>query len=63
MSMTEQFFSLDYANRGDLFEGLFIWKEEKYRDIQGSYPVISLSFANIKEKDFAGTRKKSVSYW
>ena len=58
MSMTEQFFSLDYANRGDLFEGLFIWKEEKYRDMQGSYPVISLSFANIKEKDFAGTRKK-----
>ena len=58
MSMTEQFFSLDYANRGDLFEGLFIWKEEKYRDMQGSYPVISLSFANIKEKDFSGTRKK-----
>lgn len=58
ISMTEQFFSLDYANRGDLFEGLSIWKEEKYRDMQGSYPVISLSFANIKEKDFAGTRKK-----
>ena len=58
MSMVEQFFSLDYANRGDLFEGLFIWKEKEYREIQGTYPVISLSFANIKEKNYEITRKK-----
>ena len=42
MSMLEQFFSLDYAGRGDLFEGLSIWQEEKYRELQGTYPVISL---------------------
>ena len=30
----------------------------KYRKIQGTYPVISLSFANVKEKDYASTRKK-----
>ena len=35
MSMVEQFFSVDYANRGDLFEGLSIWENEKYRNIQG----------------------------
>ena len=35
MSMLEQFFSVDYANRGDLFEGLSIWEDEKYREIQG----------------------------
>ena len=58
MSMLEQFFSLDYAGRGDLFEGLSIWEEEKYRELQGTYPVISLSFANIKEKSFQMTRKK-----
>lgn len=58
MSMTEQFFSLKYANRGDLFEGLDIWKEEEYRKIQGTYPVISLSFANIKERDYLTTRRK-----
>ena len=58
MSMVEQFFSTDYANRGDLFEGLSIWKEEKYRKIQGTYPVISLSFANVKEKNYPDTRKK-----
>ena len=58
MSMVEQFFSLEYANRSDLFEGLDIWNEEEYRKIQGTYPVISLSFANIKEKDYPTTRKK-----
>ena len=58
MSMVEQFFSVDYAGRGDLFEGLSIWQYEKYRNIQGSYPVISLSFANVKEKDYVNTRKK-----
>ena len=52
MSMVEQFFSVKYVNRGDLFEGLFIWQDEKYRALQGTYPVISLSFANVKEKDF-----------
>ena len=58
MSMVEQFFSIDYADRGDLFEGLSIWNYEKYRNLQGTYPVISLSFANIKEQDYKTTRKK-----
>ena len=55
MSMLEQFFSLDYAGRGDLFEGLSIWEEEKYRNMQGIYPVISLSFAQIKEANYEKT--------
>ena len=55
MSMLETFFSVDYADRGDLFEGLSIWEEEKYRKLQGTYPVISLSFANIKEPDYETT--------
>ena len=58
MSMTEQFFSVKYAGRGDLFEGLSIWQEEKYRALQGTYPVISLSFANIKETNYKDTRDK-----
>ncbi len=48
MSMTECFFSNKYAGRGDLFEGLDIWSDEKYRQLQGTYPVIFLSFAGIK---------------
>ncbi|MGN0483017.1 MAG: AAA family ATPase, partial [Lachnospiraceae bacterium] len=55
MSMIEQFFSIAYAHRGDLFEGLSIWNEEKYRKLQGTYPVISLSFANVKEKEYETT--------
>lgn len=58
MSMTEQFFSVKYAGRGDLFEGLSVWEEEKYRELQGTYPVISLSFANIKELNYAAARRK-----
>ena len=58
MSMTEQFFSLEYAGRSDLFEGLAIWEDEKYRSIQGTYPVISLSFARIKEPDYEKTKVK-----
>lgn len=56
--MVEQFFSLKYAERSDLFEGLSIWQEERFRALQGTYPVISLSFANIKEKTFEVTRRK-----
>ena len=52
MSMVNHFFSIEYASQGDIFEGLFIWEEEKYRELQGTYPVINLSFANVKEKDF-----------
>ena len=54
----EQFFSVEYANRGDLFEGLNVFEEQEYRELQGTYPVISISFANVKEKDYETTRYK-----
>ncbi len=56
MSMLEKFFSVEYAKRDDLFEGLSIWDDEEYRKIQGTYPVISLSFANVKEPNYEGTK-------
>ncbi|MCI8298742.1 MAG: AAA family ATPase [Lachnospiraceae bacterium] len=55
MSMVEKFFSVNYAGRGKIFEGLSIWQDEKYRRLQGTFPVISLSFANVKEKDYVTT--------
>ena len=58
MNMTEKFFSVDYAGRGDLFEGLSIWQEEKYRRLQGAYPVMALSFAKVKETTYQGARKR-----
>ncbi len=56
MNTVEQFFSVKCAGRSDLFEGLDIWKEEKYRKLQGTYPVISLSFANVKSSSFYNMR-------
>ena len=55
MSMIESFFSVQYADKKELFEGLSIWSNEKYKKLQGTYPVISLSFANIKEKKYEHT--------
>lgn len=60
VSMVEQFFSLEYANKGEVFEGLSIWEEEKYRDLQGTYPVISFSFARIKESTFELVQRRII---
>ncbi|MDE6903014.1 MAG: ATP-binding protein [Lachnospiraceae bacterium] len=57
MSMLEKFFSIKYAGRGDLFEGLSVWQEESFRQMQGTWPVIFLSFANIKETTFSDAKK------
>ena len=58
MSMLECFFSNKYEDRGDLFEGLEIWNDEKYRKLQGTYPVIFLSFAKIKQNTYEGAVKQ-----
>lgn len=52
VDMLKCFFSNKYAGRQDLFEGLSIWEEEKYRKLQGEYPVISLSFADVKQTNY-----------
>lgn len=57
MNMLENFFSIDYKGREDLFQGLTIW-EDKYRKLQETYPVIFLSFADIKETTFQEARQK-----
>ena len=58
MSMLEAFFSVQYKDREDLFEGLKIWEGKEFRKLRGTYPVINLSFANIKETDYETARKK-----
>ncbi len=58
MNMLERFFSIEYAGRGEVFEGLSIWEKEAYRGLQGTYPVIMLSFASVKETTFENARKK-----
>ncbi len=58
MNMLERFLSVEYAGKGDIFEGLSIWKEEKYRNLQGTRPVIFLSFADVKANTFALAKEK-----
>ena len=58
MSRLAKFLSGRYSGRGRLLSGLFIWKDEKYRRLQGTYPVIVLSFANVKETSYENARKK-----
>ncbi len=58
MSMLNCFFSNQYAGRADLFEGLSVWKEEKYRKLQGTYPVIFLSFADVKQTNYEDAVRK-----
>lgn len=57
LSMTEQFFSVNYAGT-DIFQGMNIWREKKYQELQGTYPVIALSFASVKETSYIQVRKK-----
>ena len=58
LNMMDYFFSNKHQSRSDLFINLSIWQEEKYRDLQGTYPVINLSFANIKEDTFEETKRR-----
>ena len=57
MSMTEQFFSVGYKRRSDLFQKMAIWKWKEYRELQGTFPVIALSLSDIKETTFDQARK------
>ena len=56
LSMTEKFFSTEYAGRKDLFEGMQIWDDDRFRALQGSYPVIFLTFAGLKDSTYLSAR-------
>lgn len=54
------FFSNQYADRGDLFEGLSVWEEKtpegqyRFRELQGTFPVIFVRFASIEKPTYEG---------
>lgn len=58
MHMLRDFFSIRDAGRGRLFENLAVWQDERYQRLQGTYPVIFLSFAAVKEHRYDTARKK-----
>lgn len=58
MNMLNCFFSRQYENRGDLFKGLSIWTDQRYQKLQGSYPVIFISFADVKQNNYKDAIQK-----
>lgn len=60
MNTLYYFFSVDHAGRGDLFQRLAVWKEEKFRKIQGTYPVVFLSFADVKADCYLSAREGMI---
>ncbi len=58
MSMVENFFSAAHPKSDELFHQLNIWGDASYHQIQGTYPVISITFANVKERTFQMTKRR-----
>ena len=61
MDMMKCFFSNQYMDRSDLFEGLSIWKNEQYRKLQGKYPVIFLTFADVKADNYDESKNSIIA--
>ena len=61
MNMLERFFSARFEGKGEVFEGLNIWEEEKYRKLQGTYPVVFLTFADVKQDNLDDAIKQIKS--
>lgn len=61
MSTIECFFSNCYAGRNDLFEGRKVWEDEALRELQGTYPVIFMTFAGAKSGyDYQGRNDTKI---
>ena len=52
MDMVNCFFSMAYEGRTELFQDLNVSKDKDLMNLQGTLPVISLSFASVKAKSF-----------
>ena len=53
------FLSTDLAGRGEeLFGGLEVWDDPAMRALQGTVPVVALSFARVKQSDFEAMRAR-----
>ena len=55
LSMLRYFFEKTEEDTSHLFKNLNIWKQEKYRALQGKFPVIFLSLKDIKHSSWEQT--------
>ena len=61
LRMTECFFSKEYAGKSSLFEGLDIWNNTEYQNLQGKFPVLFISFAGIKADNYKTAREGIIN--
>ncbi len=52
LSMLKYFFEKTDTDNSILFTDTAIWQDEKYRKLQGKYPVIFLTFKDVKEESW-----------
>lgn len=57
MSMLDCFFSIHHVSRRHLFQNLYIGQQAEYKQLQGTFPVIFLSFANVKADNYETARE------
>lgn len=58
LSAIECFFTNRKVNQQKIFENLSIWNDKKLRALAGRYPVIFLSFGNVKATNYKGAIKQ-----
>lgn len=61
LSMLHYFFEKTPHSHAYLFTDKLIWRNERMRAQQGNYPVIFLTFKDVKEQDFQGAYKSIVN--
>ncbi len=60
LSMLRRFYEKSPENYQHLFESMAIWKEEKYQKEQGQWPVISITFKDVKDESWEAAYKTLV---
>ncbi len=52
LSMLHYFYEISAESNAHLFEHTAIWKKQSFRKLQGTYPVIFLSFKDCKKNNW-----------
>lgn len=58
LSMLKYFFGISNTDNKHLFQNTYIGKEKKYMELQGQYPIIYLTFKDVKENNWESSYKK-----
>ncbi len=58
LSMLRYFFEKSETSNAHLFHKTLIWRNEQFHKFQGIYPVIFLTFKNVKVRDWPGAYER-----